>query len=124
MTDVRENCRRILDKIQEAATRSGRDLASIKLIAVTKTVPPERIREALDCGIQHIGESRLQEALPKIEALSGRQVKTTYTDQARKGDHICYISDLTKFQTHYPQWHLTYTLDQILEELFEQMSDR
>src|SRR3989442_4341819 len=74
MTDVRENCRRILDKIQEAATRSGRDLASIKLIAVTKTVPPERIREALDCGIQHIGESRLQEALPKIEALSGLPV--------------------------------------------------
>ncbi len=71
MTDVRENYLRILDRIQKAAARSGRDSASIRLIAVTKTVSPEKIRQAVECGVREIGESRLQEALPKREALRG-----------------------------------------------------
>jgi len=70
MSNVRENCLRILDRIRKAAVQSGRDPASIKLIAVTKTVPLENISQAVDCGIRNIGENRLQEALPKIEALS------------------------------------------------------
>jgi pyridoxal phosphate enzyme (YggS family) len=69
MLDVRENCLWILDRIQKAAARSGRDPASIQLIAVTKTVPPESIRQAAECGVTHVGENRLQEALPKREAL-------------------------------------------------------
>src|SRR5437660_902883 len=69
MTDVRENCRRILDKIETAAVRSGRSPGSIRLIAVTKTVPAEKIREAVGAGIADIGENRLQEALSKREAL-------------------------------------------------------
>jgi pyridoxal phosphate enzyme (YggS family) len=67
--NVRENCLRILDRIQKAAAKSGRDPASIQLIAVTKTVPPENIRQAAECGVTHVGENRLQEALPKREAL-------------------------------------------------------
>jgi pyridoxal phosphate enzyme (YggS family) len=69
MTGVRENCLRVLDRIHEAAARSGRDPQSIRLIAVTKTVPPERIREAWQCGVTDVGENRLQEALPKREVL-------------------------------------------------------
>jgi len=76
MTEVRENCQRILDKIREAAVRSGRDPQSIRLIAVTKTVPQEKIREAAEWGVSHIGESRLQEALPKREAL--RDLRLTW----------------------------------------------
>ena len=70
MSDVRENYLRILDRIRRAAAQSGRDPASIKLIAVTKTVPPEDICRATECGIRDVGENRLQEALPKIETLS------------------------------------------------------
>jgi pyridoxal phosphate enzyme (YggS family) len=66
---VPENVRRVLDRFQQAAVRTGRDPAGIKLIAVTKTVSPENIREAAACGIRHVGENRLQEALPKREAL-------------------------------------------------------
>src|SRR5438552_1713793 len=69
MMDVRENCLRILEQINNAAARSGRASNSIQLIAVTKTVPPDRIRMAVESGISNIGENRLQEALPKIEAL-------------------------------------------------------
>jgi hypothetical protein len=70
MTDVRENCRRILDKIHSAAVKSGRDPSTIRLVAVTKTVPIMKIREAVATGITDIGENRLQEALPKREALA------------------------------------------------------
>jgi pyridoxal phosphate enzyme (YggS family) len=69
MTDVRDNCRRILDGIQDAAARAGRKPDAIKLIAVTKTVPPGKIRQAVEAGVVDIGENRLQEALPKREEL-------------------------------------------------------
>jgi CDP-paratose 2-epimerase len=38
-------------------------------------------------------------------------------DQAREGDHICYISDLRKMQAHYPGWNITIPLGQIFEEI-------
>jgi hypothetical protein len=69
MTNVRENTLRVLDQIQETALRIGRDPASIELIAVTKTVVADRIREAVNAGVRNIGENRLQEALPKREQL-------------------------------------------------------
>ena len=70
MSPVRENCLRTFDRIHQAAIRCGRDPAGIKLIAVTKTVPAQAIREAVDAGISHIGENRLQEALSKRDALN------------------------------------------------------
>jgi PLP dependent protein len=70
MADVRENCRRILDRIQNAAVKSGRDPSSVQLIAVTKKVSIEQIREAVAAGVSQVGENRLQEALPKREVLA------------------------------------------------------
>jgi pyridoxal phosphate enzyme (YggS family) len=55
----------VFDRIRQAAARSHRDPASIRLIAVTKTVPQERIREAAEVGVREVGENRLQEALSK-----------------------------------------------------------
>jgi pyridoxal phosphate enzyme (YggS family) len=66
---VAENVGRVLDRFHMAAARSGRDPAGIQLIAVTKTVSADDIREAAACGIRHVGENRLQEAIPKREAL-------------------------------------------------------
>ena len=74
MNSVRENYLRILERIHEAAARSGRASETIQLIAVTKTVPPERIREAVVAGLHHVGENRLQEALPKREELHDLQL--------------------------------------------------
>ena len=70
MIEVRANCHRVLERIHKAAATCGRDPSSIKLVAVTKTVPPESIRQAVECGIRDIGENRFQEALPKREALA------------------------------------------------------
>src|SRR5437762_8718990 len=69
MTSIRENYLRILDRIRAAAARSGRSTETINLVAVTKTVPASRIREAVEAGVRNIGENRLQEALPKRDEL-------------------------------------------------------
>lgn len=69
MTTIRETCLRIYDRIHQSAARAGRNSSDITLIAVTKTVPAEIIRDAVAAGIRHVGENRLQEALPKREAL-------------------------------------------------------
>jgi pyridoxal phosphate enzyme (YggS family) len=74
MTDVSGNISRIRERIQSAARRSGRSTDSIKLIAVTKTVLSEKIREAVRCGITDIGENRLQEALLKRDSLASESL--------------------------------------------------
>lgn len=59
----------------------------------------------------------MQEAIAKIEVLTGKKGNITYSDEARVGDHIWYVSDLTKFKSHYPSWHLTYSIDDLLKEM-------
>ena len=70
MLEISENLRGIRERMNSACLRAGRDPASVHLIAVSKTFPVGDIREAIDAGQQAFGESRLQEAAPKIEALS------------------------------------------------------
>ncbi len=62
------------------------------------------------------------ECVAKIEALLGKKIPTRYEDNARVGDHICYISDLTKFRAHYPHWRITQSLDQILQAMAAKMA--
>jgi pyridoxal phosphate enzyme (YggS family) len=66
---IAENLKTIVDRIAAAAQRAGRDPSSIKLVAVTKTVDVERIREAAAAGAVILGENRVQEAKGKIEKL-------------------------------------------------------
>jgi len=55
--------------ITSSAERAGRDPGEVVLVAVTKTLPVERIREAIGLGLRQFGENRVQEALPKIEEI-------------------------------------------------------
>jgi CDP-paratose 2-epimerase len=57
------------------------------------------------------------EAIALVEGMTGHKINHTYSDRARKGDHICYISNLRKFKTHYPEWSVTRSLNAILEEM-------
>ncbi len=59
-------------RIGEAAARSGRQAADIRLIAVSKTYPIDAVRAAADAGQEDFGENRVQEALDKIEAADRR----------------------------------------------------
>ena len=69
MSQIRENYLRVLERIEKAAVRSGRDPMEIKLVAVSKTVDPARIVEAIDAGVTLLGENYVQEAQRKIEAI-------------------------------------------------------
>src|SRR3989442_7367316 len=58
-------------RIERAARRAGRDPGCVTLVAVSKSVPVERLREAIAVGCRVFGENRVQEADVKMEALNG-----------------------------------------------------
>jgi pyridoxal phosphate enzyme (YggS family) len=62
---IAEEYRTLQEEISRSCRRAGRDPSEITLIAVTKTVPAERIREAWECGVRDIGENRVQEMAAK-----------------------------------------------------------
>lgn len=68
---LQDRLHEIQDRIAQAAVRSGRTPSEVGLLAVTKTFPVETLRRAYDLGLRAFGENRVQEALPKIEALPG-----------------------------------------------------
>jgi pyridoxal phosphate enzyme (YggS family) len=70
---IARNLEAVRDAITEACRRAGRDLGSVRLVAVSKTVDLDRIRAAIDAGQDLFGENYLQEAKDKIDVL-GRQV--------------------------------------------------
>jgi len=59
----------------------------------------------------------LIECIELIHSVSGKRPQTTYFPDNRIGDHICYYSDLSKFQSHYPNWTISHSLTQIVEEM-------
>ncbi len=64
------------------------------------------------------------EAIARVEQMTGRKLPWRYVEEARKGDHICYISDLSKFKSHYPGWKITRGLDAILEEMIRASAEK
>ena len=66
---IAQNTAAVRDRISRAARRAGRDPASVSLMAVTKTVEPERIRQAYDAGLRLFGENRVQEFTQKAAEL-------------------------------------------------------
>jgi len=72
---VGANLQAVRQTIARSAERAGRDPNEIVLVAVTKTLPVERIREALAVGLRILGENRVQEALPKIEEIGPANVE-------------------------------------------------
>ncbi len=64
------------------------------------------------------------EAIRLAESCSGRKLNWTYSDTPRIGDHICYISDLRKFQTHYPAWKVSRSVPQIVGEIVDGYSEQ
>jgi pyridoxal phosphate enzyme (YggS family) len=67
-----ENVAAVQARIADACRKAGRDPASVTLIAVSKTHPPEDVLTALACGLQHFGENRVEESSIKLPAVSAR----------------------------------------------------
>jgi CDP-paratose 2-epimerase len=73
-------------------------------------------------AVYNIGGGRansvsILEAAARLEELTGRKLDVEYVDEARRGDHICYISDLGRLMADYPGWEVTVSLEEILADL-------
>lgn len=69
MSRIRENLSEVRKKIEDACERAGRSKEDVTLIAVSKTQPVERLREAYDAGVRDFGENKVQELVDKIPQL-------------------------------------------------------
>jgi CDP-paratose 2-epimerase len=75
--------------------------------------------EVYNLGGGRENSASILESFALLEDRIGRPVRFKYSDQNRVGDHICYISDLTKLQTHYPSWRITRSLASIVDEMVD-----
>jgi CDP-paratose 2-epimerase len=85
----------------------------------------EEIYQNPRCGeVYNLGGGRqnscsILEAFDYVEQLTGKKMNYEYIDKNREGDHICYISNLTRFRSHYPQWDISKSLDDIFREIVD-----
>jgi CDP-paratose 2-epimerase len=83
-----------------------------------------RVGEVYNAGGGRFSNCSMLEAILICENISGKKFNYTLSDQNRKGDHIWYISDVSKFKLHYPKWEYKYDLQTTLEEIFEGITER
>ena len=82
-------------------------------------VEKPRSGEVYNIGGGRDNSVSILEAFDRVAALSGNKMNYEYVDQNRAGDHICYFSDLTKMKSHYPNWDITKTLEDVFREIYE-----
>ena len=75
--------------------------------------------ETYNLGGGRENSASLLESIAAVEAISGTKLRWSLVEQNRRGDHICYISDLRKLTAHYPEWKITRPLDDIIVEMVE-----
>ncbi len=80
--------------------------------------------EVYNAGGGRFSNCSMKEAIDFCESRTGKKMDLVYTENNRIGDHIWYISDTRKFQSHFPAWKQAYDLPRIVDEIFESMSAR
>jgi len=95
---VQENIQKIRESIDQACRKANRDPKEVVLVAVTKTIAPEIIQQAIDAGITHIAENRVQEAESKFPSLLAKnpQIKThiighLQSNKAKDAIRVCSL---------------------------------
>lgn len=83
-----------------------------------------RIGQVYNIGGGRHANCSILEAIDICERLADRPLPRTYSETNRTGDHIWWISDIRRFQEHYPDWRLSYTIDSILQEIHDNLVDR
>ncbi|HOZ45034.1 MAG TPA: NAD-dependent epimerase/dehydratase family protein [Candidatus Hydrogenedentes bacterium] len=83
-----------------------------------------RCGEAYNMGGSRHSNCSMMEAIALCEEIAGKKMNTAYVEDNRIGDHIWWISDVRKFQSHYPGWAYTYDIRRILEEIYEGFQGR
>lgn len=83
-----------------------------------------RAGEVYNLGGGRDNSASMMECIKMVEDMTGKKLNSTYSDKNRIGDHICYISDLTKLKTHYPNWGITKSLPRICEEIIAAQEEK
>lgn len=78
-----------------------------------------RVGEVYNLGGGRESCASILECFEMIEAATGRKISWHYDKRNREGDHICYISDMAKFRSHYPKWSLTRRVAGIIDEIIQ-----
>lgn len=78
--------------------------------------------EVYNAGGSRHSHCSMQEAIDRCEQITGKPMNLKYSETNRVGDHIWYVSDVRKFQRHYPQWDYKYDLDEILAQIIDSIS--
>jgi CDP-paratose 2-epimerase len=87
-------------------------------------VKAPRIGEVYNIGGGRFSNCSMLEAINYCEQITGRVLNWTYSEENRRGDHIWWISDNGKFSRQYPNWQLTYDVQEILREIYERNFER
>jgi CDP-paratose 2-epimerase len=85
---------------------------------IEEFIAAPRVAEVYNIGGGKENSVSIIEAFELIESISGKHMKYKYSETNRIGDHICYYSDLRKMQQHYPNWGITKTLKETVEEIY------
>jgi CDP-paratose 2-epimerase len=80
--------------------------------------------EVYNIGGSRFSNCSMLEAIKTCEEISGRELNYSYAENNRVGDHMWYVSDVSKFQSHYPQWQLTKDIRAIMAEIYEMNVER
>lgn len=91
---------------------------------ISEFLKAPRIAEVYNIGGGRNNSISILEAFKLIESISGKPQVFEYVDKNREGDHICYISDLTKMKAHYPNWDITKSLQDIFLEIYQAWNHR
>lgn len=83
-----------------------------------------RIGEVYNIGGGRDNSTSILEAFLRVEQITGKKMKYKYSEQNREGDHMCYISDLSKMKEHYPEWGITKSLQTVFEEIASAWQNR
>jgi CDP-paratose 2-epimerase len=83
---------------------------------IRRFIEAPRVAEVYNLGGGRENSCSLLEAFALTEKITGKAQKTTYVEKAREGDHICYISDLSKIKAHYAGYALSRSLSDIFQE--------
>ena len=83
-----------------------------------------RMGEVYNVGGGRFSNCSMREAIDQCQAITGREMKLSFIEDNRIGDHIWWISDIRKLQAHLPDWRLTRGIDQILREIHTHNQDR
>lgn len=80
--------------------------------------------EVYNAGGARFANCSMQEAIAVCEKITSNKMNYSYSESNRSGDHIWYVSDVSKFKEHYPEWNFKYNLQDTLSQIFEELKQR